>query len=264
MATAVRSRTCHLHHPRESFSPSACRPHDRAERPRWRSSDPEDGGHECNEVIGVNSFGILGEPQAFNFLRPSSQLTELMAGAGVDNELSDTTQAYRDGLEAYWAGDKAAAVDALGSVVDEQPTNKLAADFLGKAEDLPDPPPPPADDSGLPVAAIAIGAAAVVLVGGGLAAFLLLRRRGTPAAPVTPPAPVAPVPAPPAAGPPPPQPAEPVPAPVGFTSGPVPAPVAPAAPTATALRHDPHFCGSCGEPAEAGKRFCSNCGAPLA
>ncbi|GAA1143513.1 trypsin-like peptidase domain-containing protein [Nocardioides aquiterrae] len=227
------------------------------------------GGPSVNldgEVIGVNSFGILGEPQAFNFLRPSSQLSELMAGAGVDNELSDTTQAYRDGLEAYWSGDKATAVEKLGTVTDEQPTNKLAADFLGKAKDLPDP-PPPADDSGLPVLPIAIGAGALVLVGGGLVAVLLLRRR-TPAAAVPPaPAPAAPVapvvpPAPPAAaaGP------EPVAstAAVGFTSTTAPTPTTGPTATATAPRHEPHFCGSCGAAVDAGTKFCSNCGNPLA
>ncbi|ABL81900.1 MULTISPECIES: trypsin-like peptidase domain-containing protein [unclassified Nocardioides] len=160
------------------------------------------GGPSVNldgEVIGVNSFGILGEPQAFNFLRPSSQLAELMAGAGVTNELSETTQAYRDGLLAYWAGDRTTAVDKLGSVVDEQPTNKLAAEFLEKAQDLPEPPPAEESDSGLPVVPIVIGVAVLVLVGGGLLAFLLLRRKGgsspaatPPAAPVAPATPAAP------------------------------------------------------------------------
>ena len=262
------------------------------------------GGPSVNldgEVIGVNSFGILGEPQAFNFLRPSSQLAELMAGAGVDNELSDTTQAYRDGLEAYWSGDKATAVEELGTVTDEQPTNKLAADFLAKAKDLPDPPASEEDSSGLPIVPIVIGVGVLVLVGAGLLVFLLTRRNRGPAAPTpapptqpmpvggapapvapvattapatpatvasTPvaPTPVAPAPAAPAAAPPPaPSPAAPA-APVGFTTPPAPpaSPVVPVVAPEEPAHHEVHFCGSCGEPAEAGKRFCSNCGHPLA
>jgi hypothetical protein len=183
------------------------------------------GGPSVNldgEVIGVNSFGILGEPQAFNFLRPSSQLAELMAGAGVQNELSDTTQAYREGLLAYWDGDKATAVDKLGSVVDEQPSNKLAADFLAKAKDLPEPPAKKSDSGGLPIVPIVIGVAALVVIGGGLLAFLLLRRKGgsAPAAPAMTGMPVAPVaPAVPAA---------PVAAPASAAPAPAPAPAAPA------------------------------------
>ena len=155
------------------------------------------GGPSVNldgEVIGVNSFGILGEPQAFNFLRPSSQLTELMAGAGVDNELSDTTQDYRDGLQAFWAGDKATAVDKLGSVADEQPTNKLAADYLAQAKDLPDPPKEDSGSSNTVMIAIIVAVVVVMLLVVGLVVLLLMRRRKSgPAAPVAAgPMPVAP------------------------------------------------------------------------
>jgi len=174
------------------------------------------GGPSVNlagEVIGVNSFGIVGEPQAFNFVRPASQLGELLAGSGVANEVSDVTVAYRDGLAAYWSGDKATAVERLGLVVDEQPANKLAQDYLDRAEALPDPPPPAVEDesgSGTMIA-VAVGLGVLVLVGLGVLLLLLLRRRrtsgaGTPGAP-------------------------PVPAPVG---GPLPAgPLAPAAPGAS-------------------------------
>lgn len=272
------------------------------------------GGPSVNlegEVIGVNSFGILGEPQAFNFLRPTSQLAELMAASGVSNELTETTEAYREGLAAYWAGDKTTAVERLGEVVDEQPTNELAADFLEKAEELADPAPVSGgegegSDGGLPIVPILVAVLAVVVIGGGILAFVLLRRGKSPAAPVVaapapgpapaapapaapvvpvvtaqaPPVPAAPAPAAPVGGPPSPPPApEPVPAtPVGFAA-PVAEPVAEpvtepvtepvvehSAPTATAVapRHEPHFCGNCGEAADAGKKFCSNCGSPLA
>jgi serine protease Do len=43
------------------------------------------GGPTVNtegDVIGVNSFGILGEPQAFNFLSPSSLVLEMMSRNG--------------------------------------------------------------------------------------------------------------------------------------------------------------------------------------
>ncbi len=217
-------------------------------------------------VVGVNSFGITGETQPFNFVRPSAQLAELMAGAGVENLLSETTSAYRDGLAAYWAGDKAPAVEKLASVVDEQPSNELAQEYLDKAEALPDPPP---EDTGsdVPVAPIVIGGAVLAAVGASLVVLLVLRRgrsaratslpapppAGAPDAPPPPAPPVgAPAAPPPVAAPP----AAPA-VPLGFTGVP-----AVAAPTATAT-HEPHFCGSCGEPTEHGTHFCTNCGKPM-
>lgn len=229
------------------------------------------------EVIGVNSFGITGETQAFNFVRPASQLAEVLADAGVANELSDTTQAYRDGLQAYWDGDKTVAVDKLGTVVHEQPRNELAADYLDKAESLPDPPPPEDSGSGAAVLLIVGGAVLVAVAVGAVVLVLLLRRRrrGTtanaPAAsyPTGPaPVPVAPT------GPPAPQPPvypERTTAPIGFTGSmatAAPSAPAPEAPPSTVAgpgpEHEPHFCGSCGEHVEHGRRFCTNCGTPLA
>ncbi|HYF71743.1 MAG TPA: serine protease, partial [Nocardioides sp.] len=150
-------------------------------------------------VVGVNSFGIAGESQPFNFVRPSSQLAELMANAGVDNLLSETTTSYREGLEAYWNGDRATAVEALEAVVEEQPSNQIAADYLERAEDLPAPPPPEEGGSDLPVVPIIVAVAALGVVGIGTAAFLVLRRRRAPTTqPTT--QPPAPAPAPPPAG----------------------------------------------------------------
>ena len=231
-------------------------------------------------VVGVNSFGITGETQPFNFVRPSPQLAELMAGAGVENVLSETTTAYREGLAAYWAGDKAAALDALASVVEEQPSNELAAEYLDKAEDLPEPPP---EDTGsdVPVVPIVVGGAvALLVVAAGVIALVVVRRRRTPGAPVPPPMTAAPPMAPPPMAPPPtaappPPPVVPVeppvtaPAvPIGFTAAAPTAPAAPAAPTVPAAPapsaiHQPHFCGSCGEPTDPNMHFCTNCGKPL-
>lgn len=138
------------------------------------------------EVVGVNSFGILGESQQFNFVRPAGQMRELLGGAGVENEVSETTQAYRDGLAAFWAGEKEAAVDKLTLVVDEQPANELAADYLDKAEALPDPvKPPAAEGGGFPVLPVAVGGGALLLAVA-VAGLLLARRRkgGTPASTV--------------------------------------------------------------------------------
>lgn len=229
------------------------------------------------DVVGVNSFGIVGESQPFNFVRPSSQLAELLAGAGVENLMSDTTIAYRDGLAAYWDGDKETAVAKLAAVVDDQPSNELAAEYLDKAEALPEP-PVKESDSDLPLVPIVLGSVAAVAVAAGVVVtVLLLRRRGrrapggvaTTVAPATAgaPSPLTPFPPPlvPAGGPPagPPTepsagpPAEPPAVPLGFSS-----PVAQAPPAVPV--HEPHFCGSCGDPAEPGTRFCTNCGHPLA
>lgn len=145
------------------------------------------GGPTVNldgEVVGVNSFSPASESQSFNFIRPSGQMNELLAGAGVTNELTETTQTYRDGLDAYFSGDKDAAVAAFETVVDDQPSNKLAAQYLDKAEEMPAPPKPAAksDESGLPILPIAGGLVALLVIGG-VVAFFLIRRKpaaGTP------------------------------------------------------------------------------------
>lgn len=201
------------------------------------------------QVVGVNSFGITGETQPFNFVRPASQLAELLADAGVANEVSETTTAYRDGLQAYWDGNKAEAVEKLSAVVDEQPSNELAADYLDQAEALPEPKAEESDSSGAPVLLIVVGAAAVVLVAGGVLALVLVRRgrKAPPVPPVTQ-----------RAGPVPVAPPSPAPVPVG-SAGPAPAPPPPPA----AGPHEHHFCGHCGEPIEHDAQFCTNCGTPV-
>ncbi len=108
------------------------------------------GGPTVNlegEVIGFNSFGINSdiETQQFNFVRPVDTVRELLGDAGAAAELSQDAQDYRAGLDAFFAGDKATAVEKLESVVDNQPTHELAKEYLEKAENLPD---PPAEESG--------------------------------------------------------------------------------------------------------------------
>jgi S1-C subfamily serine protease len=224
------------------------------------------------KVVGVNSFGITGETQPFNFVRPSAQLSELLASTGVENVLSETTQAYQAGLAAYWDGDKATAVEQLELVTQEQPSNQLAAEYLDKARDLPDPPPPAEEASGdgLPVLPIVLGVGGLLVLAAG-AGFLLVRRSRKRAAPVPlPPAdtwvvpaltPTAPAPPPPArtltpAG------------PAGPAGGPAPVPLAPPAPGAQEGRTPvddttPKFCGNCGFHSHPGERFCEECGQPL-
>ena len=92
-------------------------------------------------VVGFNSFGIDSsiESQQFNFVRPTSIINELMADVGVENELGQVSEDYRAGLDAYFAGDKDAAIENLQAVLDSQPTNAMAADYLKKANALEDP-----------------------------------------------------------------------------------------------------------------------------
>ena len=55
-------------------------------------------------VIGTNSFKIKDEAQPFNFVGQSDRMLELMASNGVVNELTQVTQDYRAGVDAYLEG----------------------------------------------------------------------------------------------------------------------------------------------------------------
>ena len=127
-------------------------------------------------VIGINSAGFPGEP--FNYAVPSDRIQELMSGAGVENVVSETTEKYRTGIRAYFDGDRAKAISALTSVLEAQPANGLARDFLKKAQELPVPPAPapkPEDQSGLDQWMLIAGGGTAALMSAAAAA--LLRRR---------------------------------------------------------------------------------------
>jgi S1-C subfamily serine protease len=131
-----------------------------------------------SEVIGFNSYGNSGETQAFNFSGPSWGILDMMAANNVENELGPTAEAWRAGLDAYFAGDRDAAIASFQTVLDENDENAFAEDYLERAEALPANEAPAADEegSGFPVLWVALGAGGLVLLG--LVLFLVLRRSG--------------------------------------------------------------------------------------
>jgi len=254
------------------------------------------GGPTVNlngEVVGVNSFGITGETEAFNFITPASIVTEMTAQNGVTNELGQVDEAYRAALDAYFQGDYRTAVEGFDEVLALSPTHEQAQELKVEATKLAqDQPPatpstPPeegaADEGGFPVVAV-VGVVAAVLVIGGLL-FMLSRRKGAgapqPTVAEVPPAQVPQAQPLQAVGAPPPESAEaaksvgfqppptavppqasapPVAAPLEAPVSPAAVPPAPApAPSGDEAEH-PHFCANCGHQLEADARFCPSCG----
>jgi S1-C subfamily serine protease len=129
-------------------------------------------------VIGMNSFGIVGESQAFNFVMPAEITRSVLADKGVANELGAVGKAYRAGVNGYFAGNRAAALTNLDKVLNLVPSHELAQEFRRKAVTLPVAAAPDSGGGGLPIVLL-VGLAAFLLVGGGTA-FVLVRRRSRP------------------------------------------------------------------------------------
>jgi S1-C subfamily serine protease len=145
------------------------------------------GGPTTNlagEVIGVNSFTPYEDESGFTFVQSVDRMKELMGGAGVPNEVDPITTQYREGIDAYFSGDKDTAITDLQAVVDIQPANGTAQDYLTKAKDLPDietESTDTTDDSsgGVPIWVWLL--LAVVVLGAAAAAVLMMRKRQQPA-----------------------------------------------------------------------------------
>lgn len=88
-------------------------------------------------VVGVNSFTITEETQAFNFISPVSLVAELMAGRNVGNELDDAAVAYRDGITALYDGDKEAAVVGIGTAKDAWGSLDVIDDLMARIDSIP-------------------------------------------------------------------------------------------------------------------------------
>jgi serine protease Do len=127
-------------------------------------------------VIGINSFGPVGEPQPFNFIFPVKEIAGLLADEGVENELGPLNTSYREGLNAYFAGDRDDALARFDEVLGQVPEHEFAQQFRAKALRLP---VAAEKGGGFPVA-IAAGLAGLLLIGAAAAALVMRRRRGRP------------------------------------------------------------------------------------
>jgi serine protease Do len=242
-------------------------------------------------VLGINSSRFEGE--SFNYAVPADLILELMASAGVENSLSPTTEKYRSGIEAFFAGKKSTAMDDLKAVIKEQPGNAVAATYLEKAKALPE--PKQASSGGGNTWQIIVAVLAFLAVAFGLLLAWLIQkmRRPRPAMagfmpgqsmppphlgaprPGTPNMPPAnraawapPTPVGPPTGAPPPPAASPAAPPVASVPPPVPPPVLPQVPPMAPIQSaapPPRsaFCTECGSPVDAQVKFCANCGTRL-
>jgi serine protease Do len=145
------------------------------------------GGPTVNlqgDVVGVNSFSIEGETEAFNFITPASLVLEMMSRNGATNQLGTTDEEYRAGLDAYFEGQQEQAIQHFDEVLALVPTHAQAQEYRVKANrELR---LHPAGGGGLPMVAI-IGGVAVLVALGGLGFFFLSRRKkGAPQAPPQP------------------------------------------------------------------------------
>jgi S1-C subfamily serine protease len=123
----------------------------------------------AGDVIGINSFGINGETQPFNFAMPAAQMLALLRDKGVPNEIGHATELYREGLEAYWSGHKTEALDKFDEALELSPSFASAQLYRSRAAQLPN------EKTGLTWLWVAMGVASVLSAA--VATVLLARRR---------------------------------------------------------------------------------------
>lgn len=88
------------------------------------------------EVVGVNSYGIVGESAAFNFVSPVQLVHELVSRNGLTPELGTVSERYREGIFALVAGDGHRAEEAFDAVLEQAPNHRRAQELRAAAREL--------------------------------------------------------------------------------------------------------------------------------
>ncbi|WP_183070872.1 trypsin-like peptidase domain-containing protein [Rhodococcus rhodochrous] len=131
-------------------------------------------------VVGVNSYGIPGETQPFNYIVPVAGISELLASAGVEAELSPADEAYRAGLDSYYSGNYTDAIENFDSALTQSPSYpgafELRRDSARLREELGG-----GESSFLPWILIAAGVVVAAMIVAGVVVFLRSRRQDQPA-----------------------------------------------------------------------------------
>ncbi len=91
------------------------------------------GGPTVNfagQVVGVNSFGAVGNLNTFGFVSPADRFVgELLARNGVVNELSGTDITYRQAVTQFLAGNYTEAIALFDETLERMPAHRRAQEF---------------------------------------------------------------------------------------------------------------------------------------
>lgn len=130
-------------------------------------------------VVGINSYGDLSG--SYNFISPVTLLQEMMDSHGVESRLGPVDQAYRAGLEAFFAGDFDRAAYEFDRATGLSPKHQQAQEYLQKSRARGGDPlkgAPSEEGGGGTILTVIVGAAtSLILLGGGAALLLVWRRR---------------------------------------------------------------------------------------
>lgn len=91
------------------------------------------GGPTVNfagQVVGVNSFGVVGNLDSFKFVSPADRFVgELLARNGVANEPSGTDVMYRQAVTQYLSGNYSAAIGLFDEILQRMPAHRRAQEL---------------------------------------------------------------------------------------------------------------------------------------
>jgi serine protease Do len=100
------------------------------------------GGPTVNfagQVVGVNSFGVIGDLDSFKFVSPADRFVgELLARSGVANEPSGTDVMYRQAVTQYLSGNYTAAIGLFDEILQRMPAHRRAQELRIEAVRLRD------------------------------------------------------------------------------------------------------------------------------
>jgi serine protease Do len=120
------------------------------------------------QVLGVNRSRSARSTQPFGLISPATEIQQLLQDVGAPNDLGDASRAYRNGLNAFFRGDRGTALAGFNRTLEIQPEFKLAEEFRNRAQKLSVPKARKAGDGGWSEWLIALLSSPVLaaLVGG--------------------------------------------------------------------------------------------------
>jgi len=133
-------------------------------------------------VVGLATFGNQGEIQGFNFLVASATLMELVKDAKLEPKPSSTSEAWRAGLEHYWADEYSEAITKFEEVQGAFPAHSEAASLIALSHQAQKDGKEKPKSSGGSVA-VGLGVGGLIVLGGGILVLRRGRRPGVGAPP---------------------------------------------------------------------------------